>query len=62
MDREPLPHAAGDRQLQALDSRLAVIESSLSAHAMALEMLPKLEARIEQRRISSAEHALVLRG
>lgn len=41
-------HKDTDRQLQALDSRLAVIESSLSAHAMALEMLPKLEARIEQ--------------
>lgn len=37
-----------DRQLQSLDARLAAIESSLAAHAAALETLPKLEGRIEQ--------------
>lgn len=37
-----------DRQLQALDSRLDAIESSMAAHATALGMLPKLETRIEQ--------------
>jgi hypothetical protein len=37
-----------ERQLQSVDRRLEAIESSLAAHAEALEMLPRLEARIDQ--------------